>query len=153
MTENEISGIVIGAAIDVHRRLGPGLLESVYEACMYHELRQRGLRTGRQVQMPLMYDGVRLECAYRADMVVEDTVILELKSVERLDPIHSAQLFTYLKLSGCKVGLVINFNVPLLKDGIKRVVYQFSPSWPGRPGPPIALRHSRARSHTPATAP
>lgn len=126
MTENEITGIAIGAAIQVHTDLGPGLLESVYEACMFHELGKRGLRVERQKQMPLMYDGVRLECAYRADVVVEDAVILELKSVERLDPIHSAQLFTYLKLSGCKVGLIINFNVPLLKDGIKRVVYQFS---------------------------
>lgn len=113
---------IIGAAIEVHRALGPGLLESAYEACLCHELSKQGVGFQRQAEMPVVYDGVRIDCGYRLDLVVEGSVIVELKSVEELAPIHEAQLLTYLRLSGLKVGLLINFNVKLLKDGIKRRV-------------------------------
>jgi len=117
-----IAETVIGAAIEVHRALGPGLLESAYEECLCHELTLRGLRFERQVLLPMSYKGVSLDCGYRLDIVVEDSIILELKSVERLEGIHIAQLLTYLKLSGLRVGYLINFNVGMLKNGIKRVV-------------------------------
>jgi GxxExxY protein len=107
---------VIGAAIEVHTRLGPGLLESVYEACLCHELHKRGIGFERQVSIPIVYDGLRL------DMIVEGEVIVELKSVDALTPLHTAQLLTYLKLTGKRLGLLLNFNVPRLKVGIKRVV-------------------------------
>jgi GxxExxY protein len=134
---NELTERIIGAAIRVHRALGPGLLESTYEACLYHEITKSGLRVERQKPMPLVYDNVRIECSYRADLLVEGMVILELKAVERLDPIHSSQLYTYLKLSDCPVGLIINFNVLLLKDGIKRINNQFSTSTRGSPESPV----------------
>lgn len=126
MNINELTERIIGAAIRVHRVLGPGLLESTYEACLFHELTKDALHAERQKPMPLVYDGVRIECGYRADLLIEGIVILELKAVERLDPVHAAQLFTYLKLSGCPVGLIINFNVTLLKDGVKRINYPSS---------------------------
>lgn len=126
MNINELTERIIGAAIRVHRELGPGLLESTYEACLLHELTKDGLHAERQKPMPLVYDGVRIECGYRADLLIEGSVILELKAVERLDPVHVSQLFTYLKLSGCPVGLIINFNVTLLKDGVKRINNSFS---------------------------
>ena len=119
----EITDQVIGAAIEVHRHLGPGLLESAYEQCLCHELSVRKISFRRQVRQPITYKGLNIDCAYQIDVVVEDKVILELKSVDNLLPIHDAQLLTYLRLSGKKVGLLLNFNVPVLKDGIKRMVY------------------------------
>ena len=122
MTINEISGIVVDAAIKVHSTLGPGLLESAYEACLAYELRKRGLKVETQVPLPIHYDDVHIEVGYRMDVVVENAVIVELKSVDAIAPIHKAQLLTYLKLSDHKVGLLINFNVELLKHGITRMV-------------------------------
>ena len=110
------------AAIKVHRELGPGLLESAYEACLAHELRKRGLKVLTQVGLPVVYDGVELDVGYRLDLLVEDSVIVELKSVDAVTPIHHAQIITYLKLSNRHLGLLINFNVELLKHGIKRFV-------------------------------
>ena len=118
----EITGQIIGAAIAVHRALGPGLLESTYEACLAYELMQRGLRVEKQKELPVVYSGVHLDCGYRIDLLVESVVIVELKAVDTLAPIHEAQLLSYLKLSGCKIGLLINFNVEILKDGIRRRV-------------------------------
>lgn len=120
--EDELSKRIIGAAIEVHKSLGPGLLESAYEDCFCHELGLQGVLFERQRPLRLSYKGLQLECGFRLDIVVESLVIVELKSVERLDPIHDAQLLTYLKLSGLKLGLLINFNVPILKNGIKRLV-------------------------------
>ena len=122
MDVNEISKNVIGAAIDVHRVLGPGLLESAYEACLCHELELRNIKFTRQADIPVKYKGVNLECGYRIDLLVEDKIVVELKSVEKLMPIHDAQLLSYLKLTGCTVGLLINFNVLVLKQGISRKV-------------------------------
>jgi GxxExxY protein len=122
MTENEISGKIIGCAIDVHRELGPGLLESAYEACLFYELVAAGLSVEKQRILPVVYKSVSLDCGYRLDLVVEDKVVVEVKSVADIDDIHLAQLMTYLKLSKCKLGLLINFNVDLVKNGIKRVV-------------------------------
>ena len=120
--ENEVSNKIIGLAIEVHKILGPGLLESTYEECFCRELKLSKLSFERQIPLPVEYKGIRLDCGYRLDLVVENCVIVELKSIEALLPIHQAQLLTYLKLTGMKVGLLINFNVPILKDGIKRVV-------------------------------
>jgi GxxExxY protein len=120
--ENELSRLIIGAAIDVHRELGPGLLESAYERAMCYELSQLTIPFRRQVALPLKYKNVSLECDYMIDLLVEEMLIVELKTVEHLMPIHDAQLLTYLKLSRCSLGLLINFNVPLLKDGVKRIV-------------------------------
>lgn len=119
---NKISGEVIGGAIEVHRELGPGLLESAYENCLRYELQQRGLRVEQQVAQPVFYKGLQLECGYRLDLLVENQVIVELKAVEAILPIHQAQLLTYLKLRQLRLGLLINFNVPLLKNGIKRLI-------------------------------
>ena len=113
---------IIGAAIEVHRALGPGLLESAYEECLCHELHLRGLAFQRQVDLPVPYKGLKLDCGYQMDVVVEDEVVLELKSIEKILPVHEAQLLTYLELSGKRVGLLINFNVPLLTHGIVRRV-------------------------------
>ena len=113
---------IIGAAIEVHRHLGPGLLESAYEECLCHELHLRGLEFKRRIDLPVIYKGLSLDCGYRIDLIVQDAVILELKSVEKLLPVHQAQLLTYMRLAGTRVGLLINFNVLLLKDGIKRRV-------------------------------
>ena len=122
MDVNDVSGAIVNAAMKVHSGLGPGLLESAYEACLLHELRQLGLTAQTQVSLPVAYDGVRIDAGYRIDLLVEDAVIVELKAVEALLPIHTAQLLSYLKLSGKKVGLLINFNVLHLKDGIRRLV-------------------------------
>ena len=119
---NDITGDIVDAAMKVHTALGPGLLESAYETCLAYELRRRGLKVVAQLGLPVVYDGVRLDAGYRIDLLVDDRVIVELKAVECLLPIHRAQLLSYLKLSGCKVGLLINFNVLRLKDGIKRIV-------------------------------
>ncbi|MBU0716990.1 MAG: GxxExxY protein [Planctomycetes bacterium] len=123
---NEITEEVIGAAIAVHRLLGPGLLESAYEACLAYELADRGLAVEEQKSLPVIYRSVRVDCGYRIDLLVEGLVVVELKAVERLCPIHEAQLLSYLKLSGCRVGLLINFNVKLLKQGIRRMVNDFT---------------------------
>jgi GxxExxY protein len=126
-SESEVSSLVIGAAIDVHRALGPGLLESAYEACLTYELLDRGLSLERQKALPVRYRGLHIDCGYRIDLLVEDLVIVELKAVERLSPVHEAQLLTYLRLSGYRVGLLMNFNTALLKHGIKRMVHELPP--------------------------
>ncbi len=120
--ENDISGKIIGAAIEVHKHLGPGLLESAYEECLCCEMTLRGIKFERQVPLPLNYKGVDLDCGYRMDLLVEDKVIVELKSIEALEPIHDAQLLTYLRLRDAWLGLIINFNVIMLKDGVRRLV-------------------------------
>lgn len=122
---NEITEEVIASAIAVHRALGPGLLESAYEACLAYELAERGFAVERQKGLPVTYGGVKVDCGYRLDLLVEGVVVLELKAVEKLDPVHEAQLLSYLKLSGCRVGLLINFNVKMLKQGIRRMVNDF----------------------------
>ena len=122
MDINKLSSKIIGAAIEVHKTLGPGLLESAYEQCLCHELNLLGLSFERQKSLPVEYKGKRLDCGYRLDVVVENAIILELKSCERIEPIHKAQLLTYLKLSGLHLGLILNFNVPLMRDGIVRIV-------------------------------
>jgi GxxExxY protein len=119
---NGITEAIIGGAIQVHRVLGPGLLESAYEACLAFELKKRGLRVEQQKPLPLVYDQVKLDCGYRIDLLVEGAVVVEVKSVDALAPIHEAQVISYLKLSGCKVGLLMNFNVLQLKDGIRRFI-------------------------------
>ena len=119
---NKLTEAIIGAAIAVHRELGPGLLESAYEACLEFELKERGYRVERQKELPVVYRGLKVDCGYRLDLLVEDAVILELKAVDSLLPIHEAQLISYLKLSGKKVGLLINFNVTQLTKGIRRRV-------------------------------
>lgn len=124
-TLNDITHRAIGAAIEVHRHLGPGLLESVYETCLAHELQCCGLRFSRQHALPVTYKGIALDCGYRIDFLIEDRVILELKSVDSLNEVHKAQLLTYLKLMNLQVGLLINFNVPLLMKGVERVVNDF----------------------------
>jgi len=116
-----LSEKVIGAAIEVHRALGPGLLESAYEECLCYELGQQGLLFQKQVGLPVVYKTILLECGYRMDVVVENQLVIELKTVETLLPIHEAQLLTYLKLSGLHTGLLVNFNVPVLRNGIKRM--------------------------------
>ena|SRR5271165_1948577 len=121
-TTQEISHAVISAAVRVHSELGPGLLESTYTACLQHELKKAGLRSDAQVGLPVVYDGVNLDLGYRIDLLVEDRVIVELKSVDAIAPVHQAQIISYLKLSGRSLGLLINFNVAHLKDGIKRFV-------------------------------
>ena len=133
---NQVTKQIIGAAIAVHRALGPGLLESAYETCLVYELTQQGLKVETQMPLPIVYREVKLDCGYRLDLLVEDMVIVELKSVDRLAPIHTAQLISYLKLSGCKVGLLINFNETLLKNGIVRKVNDF-------PDTPRSLRPPR----------
>ena len=122
--ENEISRKIIGAAIEVHKVLGPGLLESAYEMGLERELKIRGLNVRRQVALPLVYKGEKCDIGYRIDLLVENKVIVEIKSVESLNNVHIAQVLTYLKLSNCKLGLLINFNVSLLKNGIKRLVHK-----------------------------
>ena len=120
MELNVISEKIIGAAMQVHRTLGPGLLESAYEACLKYELEKRGLKVLAQVGLPVIYDGMKINLGYRLDLLVEDSVIVELKAVNKITPVHEAQLLSYLKLSGKRLGLLINFNVVLLKDGITR---------------------------------
>jgi GxxExxY protein len=125
MVENEISEKIIGCAIEVHKSLGPGLLESAYEECLFHELKKAGLNVDKQKQLPLVYKEVKLDAGYRIDLIVENKVIIEIKSVDCLNDIHTAQVLTYLKLSGCKVGLLMNFNVLRIVDGLKRLVNKF----------------------------
>jgi GxxExxY protein len=120
--EEELGRAVVDSALKVHSALGPGLLESAYEACLAHELEKRGQRVQRQQPMPVSYDGVRLDIGYRVDLILDDLVIVELKTVEKLLPIHTAQLLSYLKLGGWRLGFLLNFNVAHMKDGIKRLV-------------------------------
>ena len=125
MTINEASQFVIGKAIRVHSRLGPGLLESSYQECLYYEIKQAGLIAEKEKPLPLVYDDVRLECGYRIDLFVENRLVVEVKAVDALNDVHLAQVLTYLKLSDCKLGLLLNFNVAKLKHGIRRVVNNF----------------------------
>ena len=122
MTENKTAGIVVDAAYKIHKALGPGLFESVYEAALEFELRKRGLRVTKQVGLPVCYEEVRLEVGFRVDLIVDDKVIVEIKSVEALAPVHKKQLLTYLRLTGLRLGLLINFNVELIRNGIQRVI-------------------------------
>ena len=122
LSANDVSHLIIKAALKVHSGLGPGLLESAYEACLVHELRKSGLDVQNQVPLPIVYDGVTLDVGYRIDLVVEDLVLVEIKAIEEIAPIHQAQLLSYLKLSGKSLGLIINFHVSHLKEGIKRLV-------------------------------
>jgi GxxExxY protein len=129
LDEADLNGIthgIIAAAIEVHRQLGPGLLESAYRECVCYELSQMGLTFTREVHLPLNYKGLKLDCSYRIDLLVEDAIVVELKSVEQTLPVHSAQLLTYLKASSKHVGLLINFNVPVVKDGIRRIVNNYT---------------------------
>ena len=125
MTENEVSEKIIGCAIEVHKSLGPGLLESAYLECLFYELQSIGLKVEKQRALPLVYKEIKLDAGYRLDLIVEDKVIIEVKSVEALNDVHVAQVLTYLKLSGCKVGLLMNFNVLRLVEGLKRLVNKF----------------------------
>jgi GxxExxY protein len=120
--EKDLTGQIIGAAIEVHRELGPGLLESAYQACLAREFSVRGLPFEQEMPLPVEYKGVRVDCGYRLDFIVANRVVVELKAVDVIHPVHEAQILTYLKLTDCRVGLLINFNVPVLKKGIKRMV-------------------------------
>ena len=122
MTENEIAKIIVDAAFQVHKRLGPGLLESVYEVILAHELKKRGLRVKRQVPVPIVFDEIKFDEGFRADLIVEEKVIVELKSVEKVSRVHKKQLLTYLRLADKRLGLLINFGAELIRDGISRVV-------------------------------
>jgi len=122
MNENEISKTIIGLAIGVHQSLGPGLFESAYKECLYYRLNKEGYKVEKEKPMPLIYEEVKLECGYRIDLLVENKVVIEIKSVEALNEVHLAQTLNYMKLGGFKLALLINFNVSLLKDGIRRVV-------------------------------
>jgi len=121
MNENEISRIIVDSALKVHKTLGPGLLENAYEECLFFELKRNGLVVEKQKSLPLVYEDVKLDAGYRIDILVDQKVVIEVKAVEALNDIHLAQVLTYLKLSGCKLGMLINFNVLMIKDGIKRV--------------------------------
>jgi GxxExxY protein len=140
--ENVLTDKIIGAAIEVHRHLGPGLLETAYAECLCYELSRQGIRFQRQVAWPVSYKGLKLDCHYKLDLVVEDLVVVELKAVEEMLPVHSAQLLTYLKASGLRVGLLINFNVPILTKGLKRMVNRYTEA-------PMAERISASSAHQP----
>ena len=122
MELNDLTREIIGAAIEVHKHIGPGMLESAYEECLAYELASRGLSVTRQIPVPVVYKEVKLECGYRVDILVNDTVVLELKSVDVLAPIHEAQILTYMRFAKRRIGLLINFNVTVLKNGIRRYV-------------------------------
>ena len=122
MIENELSNLVIGCAIKVHSALGPGLLESAYQECLFYEISNRGVFVEKEKPMPLLYEAVKMECGYRVDLMVEGKLIIEVKSVEALNEVHLAQVLTYLRLSNCKLGLLLNFKVARMRDGIKRVI-------------------------------
>ena len=124
MDIEEIATTIVDSVIKVHRSLGPGLLESAYQSCLAYELRKRGLRVGCEIILPIHYDGQTIDAGYRIDMLVEESIIVENKSVDQILPIHEAQLLTYLKLHNCRLGFLINWNVKLVKDGIKRMVYK-----------------------------
>jgi GxxExxY protein len=122
MTENELSKSIVNACFQIHTELGPGLFESVYEECLYYELVQQGLQVERQKELPVVYKGIKMEIGFRTDLLVERKVIVEIKSVELIAPVHQKQVLTYLRLTGLKLGLLINFNEALIKDGIQRIV-------------------------------
>ena len=122
MNENELSKIVVDCIFKVHKNIGPGLLESAYEECLFYELSKTGLHIERQKPLPLFYETIKMEIGYRLDFLVDNKLVIEVKAVEALNDVHKAQVITYLKLSGCKLGLLVNFNVVLIKDGIKRIV-------------------------------
>ena len=122
MEENDIATTILDAAFEVHRELGPGLLESIYEQCLLYELREKGVRVRNQVKLPVKYKEIEMEFGFRADLIVEEKVIVEIKSAERMAEVHLAQVMTYLKICDFKLGLLLNFNTALLKDGIKRVI-------------------------------
>ncbi len=122
MIENSITNTIIGLAIDVHRSLGPGLLESAYKECLFYKLTKEGLKVEKEKPMPLIYENVKLDCGYRIDLLVENKVVVEIKSIENINEVHIAQTLTYMKLGSYRLGLLINFNVYLLKDGIKRLI-------------------------------
>ena len=122
MHENEIARIVVDVCYQIHRKLGPGLLESVYVVLLLHELRKRGLQVEREVPIPILWDGIRIDVAFRADLIVNDKLIIEVKSVEKIAPVHPKQLLTYLRLADLRLGLLVNFGEKLIKDGIERVV-------------------------------
>ncbi len=128
MDLNKMTEKIIGSAMDVHKTLGPGLLESAYEECLCPELHLRGISFNKQVPLPVEYKGVKLDCGYRLDLLVNKAVVIEIKAVRRIEPIHEAQVLTYLRLGGWQVGLLINFNVPVLKSGVKRIVNNFKES-------------------------
>ncbi len=133
---DEISHRIIGAAIEVHRHLGPGLLESAYQSCLTFELKQLGLKVKEQESLPVVYKQVKLDCGYRLDLVVEDEIIVEIKAVEKLLPIHEAQLLSYLRLAKKRVGILMNFHVTVLKNGLKRIVNEFPDAeWAKRQAP------------------
>lgn len=123
MTENELASLVIGEAIDIHKAIGPGLLEKVYTECLYYRLLRSGLKVEKERAIPVIFEEVRMECGYRADLIVENKLILEIKSIDIIADIHIARTLTYLKFCNCKLGLIINFNVVVLKNGIKRIVH------------------------------
>ena len=127
MTDIELTHAIIGSAIDVHRVLGPGLLEAVYEECLAKELTLRGIPFERQKPVPLVYRDLKLECGYRLDFLVAGRIVVEIKAVEALAPIHESIMLTYLRLSGCRLGLLLNFHVPVLKDGLRRFVWHYEP--------------------------
>ena len=134
MTDAELTRAVIGAAIEVHRALGPGLLESAYEECLAHELTLRSLAFERQKPLPLIYKNVRLDCGYRIDLLVAGRIVVELKAAKSLDPVHEAVVLTYLRLSGCRIGLLMNFHTPVLRQGIRRLVLNYEPEWTEQQG-------------------
>ena len=144
MDVNRVTEAIIGAAIEVHKALGPGLLESAYEMCLCRELELRGITFKRQVDLPVVYKGIELDCGYRLDLLVENQVVVEIKAVENLLPIYEAQLITYLKLGGWQVGLIINFNVPVLKQGIVRRVLGLKESKDSANS--VSLKYSRDTS-------
>jgi GxxExxY protein len=125
---DQITRRIIGAAIEVHKTVGPGLLESAYQACLAFELREQGLKVEEQLPLPVVYKNVKLDCGYRIDLLVENEIVIEIKAIETLAPIHDAQLLSYLRLSGKRVGLLMNFHVRVLKDGLKRIVNEFPDS-------------------------
>ena len=125
METNKLTGKIIQCAIEVHKALGPGLLESAYKECLYHELQEVGLKVEKEKALPLVYKDVKLDCGYRIDLLVENQIVLEFKSVDALNDIHMAQILTYLKLQNLRYGLLINFNVAKLKDGIRRIVKEY----------------------------
>jgi GxxExxY protein len=127
MTDKQLTHEIVGAAIAVHKELGPGLLEAVYEECLCYELTMRNVIFERQKPIPVVYKGAKLDCGYRADIVVLGRIILEIKAIASIAPVHDAVMLTYLRLSGCKIGLLINFYSPVLKDGIKRYVWKYVP--------------------------
>jgi GxxExxY protein len=126
LVNDDLTESIIGAAISVHQQLGPGMLESSYEACLSHLLLAAGMHVERQKALPAFFRGRKIDCSYRIDLLVERSVVVEVKNVERFRPVHTAQMLTYLRWTGCSVGLLLNFNVPLLKEGIRRVVLKYS---------------------------